>query len=53
MGYSKGASDIQEALANDAQARSLVAAFISVAGAVGGSPIAETMPAIVEATAPR
>ena len=48
VGYSKGAPDIQEALANDAQARNLVAAFISVAGAVGGSPIAETMPAIVE-----
>jgi LssY C-terminus len=47
VGYSKGAPDIQEALANDSQARSSVAAFISVAGAVGGSPIAETMPAIV------
>jgi len=48
VGYSKGAPDIQEALANDAQARNSVAAFISVAGAVGGSPIAETMPAIVQ-----
>jgi len=48
VGYSKGAPDVQEAMANDAQARNLVAAFISVAGAVGGSPIAETMPAIVE-----
>jgi hypothetical protein len=48
VGYSKGAPDIQEALASDAQARNLVAAFISVAGAVGGSPIAQTLPAIVE-----
>jgi hypothetical protein len=48
VGYSKGAPDIQEALANDSQARSSVAAFISVAGAVGGSPIAEAMPSIVQ-----
>jgi hypothetical protein len=48
VGYSKGAPDIQEGLANDSQARNSVAAFISVAGAVGGSPIAETMPAIVQ-----
>src|SRR5262245_55447640 len=48
VGYSKGAPDIQEALANDSQARNSVAAFISVAGAIGGSPIAETMPAIVQ-----
>jgi hypothetical protein len=48
VGYSKGAPDIQEALANDSQACSSVAAFISVDGAVGGSPIAETMPAIVQ-----
>ena len=48
VGYSKGAPDIQEALANDSQVRNSVAAFISVAGAVGGSPIAETMPAIVQ-----
>ena len=48
VGYSKGAPDVQEALAIDSEARNSVAAFISVAGAVGGSPIAETMPAIVE-----
>lgn len=48
VGYSKGAPDIQEALASDPQAQSAVAAFVSVAGAVGGSPIAETMPAIAE-----
>ena len=48
VAYSKGAPDVQEALANDAQARSAVAAFVTVAGAVGGSPIAQTMPSIVE-----
>jgi len=48
VGYSKGAPDIQEALANDSQARDSVAAFISVAGAIGGSPIAEAMPSIVQ-----
>jgi hypothetical protein len=48
VAYSKGAPDVQEALANDPQAQSAVAAFITVAGAVGGSPIAETMPSIVE-----
>ena len=48
VGYSKGAPDIQEALANDSEARNSVAAFISVAGVVGGSPIAETMPAMVQ-----
>jgi hypothetical protein len=48
VAYSKGAPDVQEALANDPQAQSAVAAFVTIAGAVGGSPIAETMPAIVE-----
>lgn len=48
VAYSKGAPDAQEALASDPQARSAVAAFVTVAGAVGGSPIAETMPSIVE-----
>ena len=48
VGYSKGTPDIQEALAADPQARNAVAGFVSIAGAVGGSPIAETMPSIVE-----
>jgi hypothetical protein len=48
VGYSKGTPDIQEALANDPQARNAVAAFVSIAGAVGGSPIADTMPSIVQ-----
>lgn len=48
VAYSKGAPDVQEALSADAQAKSAVAAFVTIAGAVGGSPIAETMPSIVE-----
>ncbi len=48
VAYSKGAPDVQEALAKHSQAQSAVAAFVTVAGAVGGSPIAGTMPAIVE-----
>ncbi len=46
--YSKGSPDLMEALASDAQTRSAMAAYVTVAGAVGGSPIAETMPEIAE-----
>ena len=42
IGYSKGAPDILEALVNYPGIRSDVAAMISVAGAVGGSPLANT-----------
>lgn len=48
LAYSKGAPDMQEALAFDPEAARGVAAFITVAGAVGGSPIADAMPAIAE-----
>ena len=48
VAYSKGAPDVQEALANDSQAQSAVAAFVTIAGAVGGSPIAQTMPEIAQ-----
>jgi len=48
LGYSKGAPDLQVALAEDAEAASAVAAFITVAGAVGGSPIADLLPAQAE-----
>ena len=48
VSYSKGSPDVQEALANDPQAREAVAAHVTIAGAIGGSPIAETMPAIAE-----
>lgn len=43
VGYSKGTPDIQEALAREKIADK-VAAFVSVAGASGGSPIADAMP---------
>lgn len=48
VAYSKGAPDMMEALAADPETRSAVAAFVTIAGAVGGSPIADTMPAIAE-----
>ena len=48
IGYSKGTPDVQVALANHADARSAVAGFVSVAGASGGSPIADTIPALAE-----
>lgn len=40
MGYSKGAPDILEAIAAYPEIRSRVAAVVSVAGSVGGSPLA-------------
>ena len=43
VGYSKGTPDIQEALARE-KLGDKVAAFVSVAGASGGSPIADAMP---------
>ncbi len=45
LGYSKGAPDVQTALALHPEAKDAVAAFISVAGAVGGSLIADVLPA--------
>ncbi len=44
VGYSKGAPDALTALVQDPEAARAVAAFVSVAGAVGGSPIAEALP---------
>jgi hypothetical protein len=44
IGYSKGTPDMQEALARYEDARKAVAAFASVAGASGGSPIADSLP---------
>jgi hypothetical protein len=43
VGYSKGTPDIQEALARE-RLGDKVAAFVSVAGASGGSPMADAMP---------
>ncbi len=48
VSYSKGSPDVQEALAADSVARGAVVAHVTVSGAIGGSPIAETMPAIVD-----
>lgn len=44
IGYSKGTPDLQVALAKEKGMREAVAAFVSVAGASGGSPIADTLP---------
>ncbi len=44
IGYSKGTPDIQVALATESDLRSMVAAFVSVAGASGGSPVADSLP---------
>jgi hypothetical protein len=48
LGYSKGAPDVMEGLANDADATAAVAAFVTVAGAVAGSPVANLLPAQAE-----
>jgi hypothetical protein len=44
VGYSKGTPDIQTALATEADLKGMVAAFISIAGASGGSPVADALP---------
>jgi hypothetical protein len=48
VGYSKGGPDIQVALAQEKGVADQVAAFISVAGASGGSPIADLVPEIAQ-----
>ena len=48
VGYSKGTPDVQVALANHPAVRSAVAGFISVAGASGGSPIADSIPGLAD-----
>ncbi len=48
LGYSKGAPDLQTALAKEDGVKSAVAAFITVAGASGGSPIADAMPGLID-----
>jgi len=40
FGYSKGAPDVLEAVVNHPEIRSRIAAVVSVAGAIGGSPLA-------------
>ena len=49
IGYSKGTPDSQEALARDKDVSDAVAAFITVAGASGGSQIAELIPGMADA----
>ena len=44
VGYSKGTPDIQMALATEPDLRNMVAAFVSIAGASGGSPVADALP---------
>ncbi|MEQ1947184.1 MAG: LssY C-terminal domain-containing protein [Bryobacteraceae bacterium] len=44
IGYSKGAPDVQVALAKEFGTSDRVAGFITVAGASGGSPIADVIP---------
>lgn len=44
LGYSKGTPDFQVALAQEQGVAEAAAAFISVAGASGGSPIADAIP---------
>jgi hypothetical protein len=46
IGYSKGGPDIQVALAQEPGIADQVAAFITVAGASGGSPVADLIPQI-------
>jgi hypothetical protein len=48
LGYSKGAPDLQVALAKEDGLTTMVAAAVSVAGAVGGSQIADALPAAAD-----
>ena len=48
VGYSKGTPDIQVALAQEAGIAEHVAAFVSVAGASGGSQVADLLPEVAE-----
>jgi pimeloyl-ACP methyl ester carboxylesterase len=43
VGYSKGVPDVLEALVNYPEIRDRVTAVVSIAGAVGGSPIADSL----------
>jgi hypothetical protein len=48
IGYSKGTPDIQVALAQEADVVNQVAAFITVAGASGGSQVADLLPDVAQ-----
>ena len=43
IGYSKGTADILHALVNYPEIQNTIYAFVSIAGAVGGSPIADSL----------
>lgn len=49
VGYSKGTPDLQVALAEEPGVKENVAAFISTAGASGGSPVADSLPMQLDA----
>lgn len=48
VAYDKGAADFMEALPYNPDVRSAVAAYVTIAGAVGGTPLAESMPAMAK-----
>ena len=48
VGYSKGGPDVQVALAEEPGVKDQVAAFITVAGASGGSPVADLLPSVAD-----
>ncbi len=48
VGYGKGTPDVQEALAKESGSAAGVAAFVSVAGAPGGTPIADALPSLAD-----
>ena len=48
LGYSKGAADAMAALVRYPRAARRVDAFVTLAGAVGGSPLAEVVPGWIE-----
>jgi LysM repeat protein len=48
VGYSKGTPDIQVALTQESDIAAHVAAFVSVAGASGGSQVADLLPQVAE-----
>lgn len=48
VGYSKGAPDFQVALAKEQGVKDATAAFVSLAGAISGSPIADSIPGMAD-----
>jgi pimeloyl-ACP methyl ester carboxylesterase len=48
VGFSKGAADLLEAVVRYAEVRHRTTAIVSLAGAIGGSPIADSLPDYLE-----